>query len=265
MNFLPLTVPNVKIMIDFASDQGLVFMEVRDPEAKLTLGECKELATYARLKHVEAVYALNVGAMASNSNYFEVLARGIANTLVFDGPKMIRSGCNGPEFISDEKKIYWMADEFAQLVQNINQAGNTAKMFGLSLSVENAREAFCGDGINTFGISQLFGAQGVNTNVDWQLDVANFFSVSRLPKQPNEVKGFFEENVGRISYTHLKSSIEGENQPILCGNDLSFDVYLDSLAKNNKVYVVIELTEAETLEAVYDNHRKSIAYLTSSY
>lgn len=250
-------------MIDFASDHGFVFIEIRDPEANLTLEECKELATYARQKCVEVVYALNVGAIAPR--YFEVLARGIANTLVFDGPKMLRSGVNGSEFVNDEKKIYWTAEEFSQLVQNINQAGNAARMFGLSFSVENAREGFCGDGVNTFGTFQLFGAQGVNVNVDWQLDTANFFSVSRSVNHPNEIKGFLEENVERISYTHLKSSIEGENQPIICGNDLSLGLYLASLSEKNKVYVVIELPAAETLEVVYDNHSKSIAYLGSSY
>jgi len=250
-------------MIDFASDQGLIFIEIRDPEAELTLNECKELAGYARLKSVEIIYALNVGAM--ESRYFEVLARGIANTLVFDGPKMIRSGCNGTDFANDDKKVYWTADEFAKLAQKLNQAGNTATMFGLILSVENAREGLRGDGVKTFGTTELFGAQGINANVSWQLDTANFFSVSRATNGPNEVKKFFQQNVERISYTHLKSSKEGQNQPIICGNDLSLDVYLDSLSKKSKVYVVIELPAAETLEAVYDNHSKSIAYLSSSY
>lgn len=250
-------------MIDFANDQGLVFIELRDPEANLTLEECKELATYARQKSVEVVYALNVGAIAPG--YFEVLARGIPNTLAFDGPNMIRSGGNGPEFVNDVKKLYWTAEEFALLVQNLNQAGNTAKMFGLTLSVENAREGLCGDGVKTFGTTQLFGIQGVNSNVNWQVDTANFFSVSRVANDPNDVKEFLEQNAERIAYTHLKSSIKGKNQPIICGNDLSLDVFLDSLSDKGKVYVVIELPAAETLEAIYLNHSKSIAYLSSNY
>jgi sugar phosphate isomerase/epimerase len=260
---LPLTAPNVKKMIDFASHQGWSFIELRDPEANLTLEECKELAVYAQQNCVEVVYALNVGPM--DSRYFEVLARGIANTLVFEGPKMIRSGVNGTEFVNDQKKLYWSAEEFAKLVQNINQAANTATMFGLQLSVENAREGFKGDGVKTFGTAELFGVQGVNTNVGWQLDTANFFSVSRTANDPNEVKEFFEQHIEKIDYIHLKSSKDSQTQPILCDSDLSLDLHLDALSKAGKVYVIIELPAAETLEAVHENHRKSLAYLNRSY
>lgn len=260
---LPPTAPNVKIMINFASNQSMTFIELRDPEANLTLNECEELAAYAREKCVEVIYAVNVGAL--DSRYFEILARGIANNLVFDGPKMIRTGgATGPEFANDEKKLYWTAEDFAQLVQNINQGANTAKMFGLKLSVENAREGLRGDGVNTFGTAELFEAQGVNANVGWQLDTANFFCVSRVANDPNEVKQFFQQNVEKIDYTHLKSSKDGQSQPVLGGSDLSLDTYLDSLSKNSKVYVAIELPSAETLEAAYSNHCHSIAYLSNS-
>lgn len=261
--FLLPTAPNVKMMIDFASDYGFVFIELRDPEANLTLNECMELAVYARQKGVEVIYAVNVGAM--DPRYFEVLARGIGNAALFDGPKMIRTGANGPEFANDEKKLYWTAEDFGKLVQNINQAGNTAKMFGLKLSVENAREGVRGDGVKTFGTSELFGPLGINTNVGWQLDTANFFSVSRVANDPNEVKKLFEENVERIDYTHLKSSKDGQSQPILGSNTLSLGVYLELLSQKSKIYVAIELPSAETLEEAYSNHRKSTAYLCTSY
>lgn len=250
-------------MIDFANHQGFVFMEIRDPEANLTLGECKELADYARLKSVEIVYALNSGVMAPR--YFEVIARGIANTLVFDGPKIIRSGNNGPEFVNDEKKLYWTAEEFAVLVKNINQAGNMSKNLGVTLAVENAQEGLRGDGVKTFGTAELFGVQGVNANVDLQLDTGNFFCVSRVENHPNDVKEFFEQNVKRIAYTHFKSSIGGQTQAIISGNDLSLGTFLESLSEKSKVYVMIELLAAETLEEVYENHSKSITYLTSNY
>lgn len=260
---LPLTVANVKTMIDVAAQQGWSFIELRDPEANLTLQECTELAFYAQQNCVEVVYALNVGPMAPH--YFAVLARGIANTLVFDGPKMIRSGVNGTEFINNEKKYFWNAEEFANVVQNINQAANTATMFGLRLSVENAREGFHGDGVKNFGTSELFGAQGVNSNVGWQLDTANFFSVSRTANNPKEVKEFFEQQIEKIDYIHLKSSKDGQTQPILCENDLSLDIYLDALSQKGKTYVIIELPAAQTVEAVHENHSKSIAYLNRSY
>ena len=250
-------------MIDFASEKNLVFIELRDAQANLTLTECKELAVYARQKCVEVIYAVNVGAM--DPRYFEVLARAIANTLVFDGPKMIRTGANGPELAGDETKLYWTAEDFKKLVQNINQAANTATMFGLKLSVENAREGLRGDGMTTFGTTELFGKQGVNVNVGWQLDTANFFSVSRVTNSSNEVKQLLEANSERIDYTHLKSSKDGQSQPILGSNDLPLGTYLECLAKKGNAYVAIELPSTDTLEEIYANHTKSLAYLSSIY
>jgi len=89
--------------------------------------------------------------------------------------------------------------------------------------------------------------------------------VSRVANDPNQVKKFFQQNVDKINYTHLKSSKDSQSQSILGDNDLSLDTYLDSLSNKNKVYVAIELLSAETLETVYDNHSKSITYLRCSY
>jgi hypothetical protein len=53
MNFLrvfPVTLENSKKLIDFASDQGFAWIELGDPNAVLTLAECKQIAEYARAK-----------------------------------------------------------------------------------------------------------------------------------------------------------------------------------------------------------------------
>jgi sugar phosphate isomerase/epimerase len=257
------TVMNVKTMIDFAKDKGFAFIELRDPMAKLTLHECKELAAWARQKCVEIIYAVNVGGL--DPKYFEVFSRGVANTCAFDGPKMLRTGANGPELANDEKKIYWNAEDFSMLIKNINQAANFARAFGVRLSVENAREGVQGDGVKTFGTENLFGTEGLNENVGWQLDTANFFSVSRARNDPDKVKELFQQYSERIDYTHLKSAKNGQSLEILGESDLPLGVYLDVLSKKSKVYVAVELSPAETIESVCANHNKSIAYLRDNY
>lgn len=260
--FLPPIAINIKLMIDFANKEGFSFIELRDPAADLNLSECADLAIYARQKKVEVIYAVNVGAM--DPTYFDVLSRAIGNSLAFDGPKMIRTGANGPEFVNEAKKLYWTEDDFRKLVQNLNDAGDIAEKFGLKLSVENAREGLQGDGVQTFGTAELFGRQGVDANVGWQLDTANFFTVSRVNNDPNAVKEFFEQHVDKIDYTHLKSSQNGQPQPVIGQSDLPLNRYLDLLNKNNKVYVALELPALDTLEIIYSNHCKSIAYLNHS-
>lgn len=261
--WLPPTAPNLKTIIDFASQKGFAFIELRDPNASLSLSDAKEVADYARQKNVEVIYAMGVGGL--DTNYFEVFSRGLANTMVFDGPKFARTGANGNEMNLDPKKQFWTAAEFAQLVQNLNQAANTAKTFGYTLYVENANEGLAGDGIATFGTADLFGPKGVNANVGFQLDMANFFCVSRVVNSPNDVQNFFEANVKKMGYSHMKTSKNRTPQPFLDGNELPFDVYLLSLSKYGKVYVTIEHANADTLENAYINHQKSIDYLLKNF
>lgn len=261
--WLPPNVTNLKTIIDFASKKGFAFIELRDPNAGLSLSDTQEIAAYAKDKNVEVIYAMGVGAL--DDNYFEAFSRGLANAIALGGPKIVRTGANGNEMNIDPKKQYWTADEFAKIVQNLNQAGNTAKTFGMTLFVENANEGLKGDGVSTFGIADLFGPNGVNANVGFQLDMANFFCVSRVENSPTDVQAFFEANIKKLGYSHLKTSIAHQPQPFLNGNELPFDVYFKTLAKNGKVYLAIEHFNADTLENAYINHQKSIDYLLKNY
>jgi sugar phosphate isomerase/epimerase len=166
---------------------------------------------------------------------------------------------------SDPKKQFWTAAEFWQLVKNLNQAGNTAATFGYTLYIENAFEGLKGDGVNTFGMADLLGPKGVNSNVGFQLDTGNFFCVSRAENSPSDVKAFFEENVKRMGYTHLKTSIDKKTGLVLNGNEVPFETFFTSLAKNGKVYVAFELANADTLENTKINHQKSIEYLLKNF
>ena len=261
--WLPPNVTNLKTIIDFASKKGFSFIELRDPNAGLSLNDTQEIAAYAKDKNIEVIYAMGVGAL--DDNYFEAFSRGLANAIALGGPKIVRTGANGNEMNIDPKKQYWTADEFAKIVQNLNQAGNTAKTFGMTLYVENANEGLKGDGVSTFGIGDLFGPNGVNANVGFQLDMANFFCVSRVENSPADVQAFFEANIKRMGYSHLKTSIAHQPQPFLNGNELPFDVYFKTLAKNGKVYLAIEHFNADTLENAYINHQKSIDYLLKNF
>ena len=261
--WLPNSVENLKTVIDFAKKKGFSFIELRDANAGLSYDDAKKVAAYAKKKKIEVIYAMGQGAL--DSNYFELFSKGLANTMLFDGPRFARTAAFGKEFAADPKKQYWTEAEFTQLVQNLNQAGNTAAVFGYTLFVENAFEGLKGDGINTFGIADLLGPKGVNSNVGFQLDTANFFCTSRAENSPSDVKAFFEENVKRMGYTHFKTSIDKKPAVVLNGNDVPFDVFLNSLAKNGKVYIALELANADTLENAYANHQKSIDYLRKNF
>jgi sugar phosphate isomerase/epimerase len=263
LKFYPPSVPNLKKLLDFASDQGFAFIEIRDPNASLTVNECKEIAAYSRHAGVEIIYAMNPGAL--DANYWEVFSRGIANAQVFDGPKVIRIGANGGEMMVSETKTYWTAEDFAKIVENTNHAANIAKMFGLQFLTENARESLQGDGVTTFGTTELFGAKWVNSNVGLQMDTGNFFCTARIAADPGAVQAFLVANAGKIGYTHLKTSKNHVPQQVLDGNELPFDPIFKLLQKNGKNYLAIELDAAATLDDAFANHVKSVQYLKKNY
>jgi sugar phosphate isomerase/epimerase len=265
VNFIkqwPLGVESAKKAIDFASEQGFWWIELRDPYATLTLAECKELAVYAKQRDIEVAYGMNIGLL--DANFWEVFSRGLANAAVFDGPRTIRTAGPGLEFATNAKKTHWTFSELQKAVKTANQAANLAKAFGLQYVAENGLEAIKGDGVSSFGTVELFG--NANSNLGFQLDTGNFFIVSRVWTKPEDAQAFIEKYGSRMGYMHLKtSSKEHKVQPVLGDNELDFDIIFAIAAKNKRPYVGFELDQPATLEQAYENHKKSIEYLKSKF
>ncbi len=265
VNFIkqwPLGAESAKKAIDYASEQGFWWIEIRDPYANLTLAECKELAAYAKQRGIEVAYAMNIGLL--DSNFWEVFSRGLANAAVFDGPRTIRTAGPGLEFAANEKKTHWTFAELQKAVETANQAANMAKAFGLQYVVENGVEAIKGDGVASFGTVELFG--NANSNLGFQLDTGNFFCVSRVWTKPEDAQAFIEKYGNRMGYMHLKtSSKEHKVQPVIGDNELDFDIIFAIAAKNKRPYVGFELDQPATLEQAFENHKKSVAYLRDKF
>jgi sugar phosphate isomerase/epimerase len=265
VNFIkqwPLGVESAKKAIDFASEQGFWWIEIRDPFATLTLAQCKELATYAKQRDIEVAYGMNIGLL--DPNFWEVFSRGLANAAVFDGPRTIRTAGPGLEFATNEKKTHWTFAELQQAVGTANEAANMAKAFGLQYVVENAVEAIKGDGVSTFGTVELFG--NANSNLGFQLDTGNFFCVSRVWTKPEDAQAFIEKYASRTGYMHLKtSSKEHKIQQVEGDNELDFDVIFAIASRAGKPYVGFELDQPATLEQAFENHKKSVEYLKSKF
>lgn len=254
---LPVALENEKTMVDYASDKGFSWIELRDPSAALTLDECKEIADYARSKKIEIGYAIQKGLL--DKDFWEVFSRAVKNAAVFEGPKTIRSlGC-GSEFFSNKNKKGWTVNELSRAIEMANKAAEVAKEFGLQFVVENALEVLKGDGITYFGITEFFA--NVNPKVGWQFDTANFFSAARVWTKPMDAQIFLEKNVGKMFYIHLKTSKDRKAQPFLSDNELDFDVIFSTMSTHDVPYVAIELLAIENVDEIYENHDRSIEYL----
>lgn len=263
--FLSPNVENVTKIIDFTAAQGFTFIELRDT-ANLSLSNCTDIAAYAKKKNIEVIYSVGTGAL--EKGYLDSLPKWIDNAKAFGSPPFVRTGSGGAAFTAnDTAKVNWTADDFNNLVQTLNKAGDTAKAAGLLLLVENAAEKLQGDGTTTFGTTELFGTKGVNSTVGLQVDTGNFFCVSRAPAKPEDVKTFFDKAVTRLGYVHVKTSKDNKAQPVMGESQLSLDYFFDTCSKNGKVYMAFELDSAaaKTLEEMYDNYIKSAEYLQKNF
>ena len=264
VNFIkqwPLGVESAKKVIDFANEQGFVWIELRDPFATLTLAQAKELAVYAKQRDIEVAYAMNIGLL--DPNFMEVFSRGLANAAVFDGPRTIRTAGPGLEFANDPKKTAWTYWELQKAMGIANQAANMAKSLGLQYVVENGVEVIKGDA-SSYGTVELFA--GFNSNVGFQLDTGNFFCVSRVWTKPAEAQAFIEKYASRMGYMHLKtSSPDHKVQQVLANNELDFDIIFAIASKAKSLYVGFELDQPATLEQAIENHKKSVEYLKGKF
>ncbi len=256
-------VDSAKKLIDYASDNGYLWIELRDSEVTLTLDECKELAAYAKARNVEVGYAMQINLF--NADFWSKVHKAIKNAQVFaqafpEGPKTFRTLAGLTEFLDDKEKIGWNAEEFKRLVLYANAASQLAEDHGLFMCFENALEVLKGNGKNLFGIKEFFRA--VNDNVYFQFDTANFFSAAKVWTKPEDALCFIKDNIYRMKYIHLKTSTaEHKTGKALSDNELDFEVIFDLLAANDVHYVAIELSPAKTAEECFKNLEKSIRYL----
>jgi sugar phosphate isomerase/epimerase len=259
---LPVSLDNAKVMVDFAYSNGFPWIELRDPAAKLTLAECKEIAAYAKARGVEVGYAAQIGLL--DAAFWEIMSRAVPNAAVFEGPKTVRSLAFGNEFNLDPKKVAWNLDELYKIVKTANRAGNLAKGKGLQYVVEHATETLKGDGLTAFGFTEFL--VNTNSNVKWQMDIANFFATSRVVPKPEDAKAFLEKYVSRLGYSHLKSSSpEHKVTDVLQENELLIATVFDILAKNTVNYIAIELTQKKGYDECAANLMKSIDFLKKNY
>ncbi len=255
---IPVTSKNVIKLIDYASSNGFCWIELRDPDATLTLDECKQIANHAKEKKIEIAYAIQSGLL--NEDFWDVFMRGVNNAALFNdnGPCTLRTSACGEEFSLDLNKKGWTQEELFRIITNANKAAQIASEKGVQLVLENGIEAVFSKDSLYFGIEDLF--LQINT-IDLQFDTANPFSVSRVHSDPSKVKEFLQTNCYRLAYIHLKSSHDGHAQPFLTANPLPFSDIFEILHNYGINYIAVELSTVFNENEVYQNHDKSILFL----
>ena len=253
---LPISLENAKKFVDFATEQGFVWIELRDPVATLTLDECKQVADYAAQKNLEIGYAINVGLL--DDNFWDTFDKGLENALVFQGPKTLRDITFGSE-LSDTSKVSWTEDDLARIIETANNAAGKAQEKGIHFLIENAKEAFVGQDSTYFGFEDIF--KSADDDLGVMLDIANPFAVANVKATPDQVESFLKNHIDRLGYIHLKSAAGGKNLPVLTDHLLDFDKVFSVMNAHNVPYLCIEIEAVDNVDQEKQNHIKSVDYL----
>lgn len=259
-NFLPVmpvNLENSKKLIDYAAEEGYAWIELRDPNADLTIEEAQQLSDYAQEKNIEVSYAIQKGLL--DEDFWSTFSKGVKNAAVFEGPGFIRSLGSFAEFNADTNKQGWTAEELDQLVLYADSAATIAQENGLQYVIENAAESFFGKADEYYGIADLFAR--TSGNVGWQFDTANPFSVSRVHPPADSIQAFLTEHADNLYYIHLKSAKDGQAQATLMENPLAFDTVFQIMSENDIPYVAIELQAVDDQEQAFGNMEESVNYL----
>lgn len=254
VNFITPVPASLQASLDFityARQEGYSWIELRDPNASLTLEECKEIAAFARENGIEINYSVQRGLLADD--FWAIFERGAANVAVFDGPKYYRTLAllgDGPEG--------WSAEEFARMVKVANEAAVRAAALGIRFTVENADGALDGRDKPYYGMTELM--EATVPEVTLQLDTANLFTAP-VDVTPEEARAFIEAFASRISYLHLKTAQDRVPIRRLDDNPLPFTDIFDLIQPHGVRYIAIELGPDDEEARIYRNITRSIEYL----
>jgi hypothetical protein len=249
---------NIRELLDFAAGDGYAFIELRDPEAALSLEDCELLSSHAREKGIEVLYEIHKDLFSPD--FQEVFERAVVNTTAFGKPGILRSILSWSEFTGDENKTGWTQEELDQLAALADQAALTAMEQHVQFVLENIIEPWSANP-GGFGLQDFFGA---TSRVGLQFDTANPFLPScRGSAQPDQVAAYLEGMAGRWFTTHLKCGKDGAFQPVLSENPLPFQKVFELMSSSRVMYAALELLSVDDPQTCFDNHRESIAYLAS--
>jgi len=257
MQAMPFSRESLEEIITYASNEGYQFIELRDNSAELSKQACERLAAFADSMGIEVIYEINLNLL--HPEFRGTFERGLDNIQLFGEPAILRVPVANSEFAGDAGKTGWTIEELKEVAVLAGQSAELAAEKGITLIVENIMEPFFGNSPEYFGLNDFFKH---TQQVGLQFDLCNaFVDNSRMKADPEAVADYLAGLGERWVTTHVKTSIDGEAQPVVGENPLPVERITELMGENGVDYFALELVPVEDKKACFENHEASIDYL----
>ena len=204
VNFIEDKSISVKDLIEWAADQGFKWVEVRDPQIKMSKEYLKIIKNQAEHLGIRIHYAWD-GTNILNADHEYSIRKGIENAEIFGKDTMSRIVIAPSNITEEESKLGYSADEFLQVSKTISKYNKIAASHGVTLVYENSVEPILGDKKLYFGMTEIMKE---NPEMKITFDPANSMCKdnARVPAKEGQVVSFSKNYSNQIPYIHIKST-----------------------------------------------------------
>lgn len=236
---------SVEELIEWASNQDFKWVELRDPQVKLTKKYLKKIKSFAEQLGININYAWD-GTNILNPEDEPLIIKGIGNAAVFGKGSMSRILIAPSNIMGESNKLGYSSDELLKITKTIAGYNKVAAEYGVALVYENSCEPLFGDEVSYFGMADILKE---SPDMKITFDSANCMNKdnTRLISNENEVISFCRRFCSQIPYMHVKST---ENSILKSNLLLKADLNILNILKilNDNALVCVELPSESDLE-----------------
>lgn len=241
-------------LLTWAAGRGFSWMEVRDPDVRMTKEELLDLKSLAEKLDMGLHYSWDNEDLLVELPAFE---KGMENATVLGEGTCCRVLI--ASHAVKGKKGY-SKEEIEKLVPIIKQYVSRADELGITLCFENSMEPVKGDGKEYYGMTELLEmCDGMCST----FDAANFTNQTTLVNpDEEELAAYYQTFSEKIPYFHMKVTRQHELLDAL-ETETDFDVFrlLDLFSRNEKMLVALEIPQQPDLIRMTEMVEKSIKVL----
>ena len=241
-------------LLCWAAGRGFSWVEVRDPEVKMSREELLDLKELAEKWNLTIHYSWdNADILQEDERFY----RGMENAALFGTGTCCRV-LLAPETVKGQKG--YTRGHLEQILPVLQKYVNRSKELGICLCFENAMEPIFGDGCTYYGMAELL-EQCPEMCVTFDAANATNCTTCVNPSE-EELLAYYRRFSDRIFYFHMKSTREHVLlDTVELDGDFHLSALLDAFSANPDMKICLEIPQQPDLVKMTEAVERSLDVL----